>query len=81
VSEFWIEKCDNPKCGAEQRVQSMVPTAVDPTWFYFMLEKGGNALCFCGRCAAPIRVLLESLLPPPAAPPTPEIPTPQGPIQ
>ncbi|HLZ12537.1 MAG TPA: hypothetical protein VKP58_08115 [Candidatus Acidoferrum sp.] len=77
MSEIWIEKCDNAKCGAEQRVESMVPTLLDPTWLYVILEKGGKVLCFCGKCAAPIREMLKNLLPAAA----PEIPPPQGPVQ
>jgi len=71
LSEFWIEKCDNEKCGAEQRVESQVPTALDPNWVYVQLDKGGKIVCFCGRCAAPIRELVKGMLPPamPEVPP------------
>lgn len=63
MSEFWIEKCDNAKCGAEQRVESMMPTALEPGWIYLMLEKGGKVFSFCGKCAAPFRALIKTVLP------------------
>jgi hypothetical protein len=78
VSEFWIEKCDNEKCGAEQRVESMVPTSLDPAWLYVMLEKGGKVLSFCGKCSRPLRELLKSIAPMPALP---ESQADRGPIQ
>lgn len=80
--EFWVEKCESPKCGAERRIQSMVPTA-DPdgdTWIYVRVgPNGGMIHSFCGRCGAAIRAELAKIFP--LDLPMPESDADRGPIQ
>jgi hypothetical protein len=81
MSEFWIEKCENKKCGAERRIESQVPT-LDPdaqNWIYVRLGQG-RICSFCGKCGVAIRLELEKYLPELAIP-MPESDADRGPIQ
>lgn len=81
MSEFWIEKCENKKCGAERRFESQVPTA-DPdgaNWIYIRLG-GGRISSFCGKCSAALRAEYARLLPELGIP-LPESDADRGPIQ
>ncbi len=83
MSEFWVEKCENPKCGAERRIESCVPTQdVDAeSWIYVRVGPNGRSIhSFCGRCAAAIRVELVKILPSLDLP-MPESDADRGPIQ
>jgi hypothetical protein len=82
VAEFWVEKCENRKCGAERRIESQVPTA-DPeaaNWIYIRVGTVGRISSFCGKCGATIRAELVKLLPELELP-VPESDADRGPIQ
>ena len=81
MSEFWVEKCENPECGAERRIQSNVPTA-DPeaeNWIYVRVGASGPIRSFCGKCSAAIRAELAKIFP--LDLPMPESDADRGPIQ
>jgi hypothetical protein len=83
MSEFWVEKCENPKCGSERRIQSCVPT-LDPdaeSWIYIRVGPNGGVIhSFCPSCAAPIRAELAKVMPALDLP-MPESDADRGPIQ
>jgi hypothetical protein len=82
VSEFWTEKCENKKCGAERRFESQVPTA-DPdgaNWIYIRLGTSGHISSFCGKCSAALRTEFARLTPDLVIP-LPESDADRGPIQ
>jgi hypothetical protein len=81
MSEFWVEKCENKKCGAERRIESQVPTA-DPdaaNWIYVRVGQG-HISSFCGKCGAAIRAELVKVLPELDLP-MPDSDADRGPIQ
>lgn len=83
MSEFWIDKCDNPKCGAERRIESAVLTA-DPdsvNWMYVRCGPNGCLIrSFCPKCSVGFRRELLKILPELDLP-MPESDADRGPIQ